>query len=36
MDAFFSAVEGKLHSEIKIKPVVIGGDGDLTKRVWSL
>jgi DNA polymerase-4 len=32
MDAFFAAVEQKRHSELVGKPVVIGGDGDPTKR----
>jgi len=32
MDAFFAAVEQKKHPELIGKPVVIGGDGDPTKR----
>lgn len=32
MDAFFAAVEEKRHSELKGKPVVIGGSGDPTQR----
>lgn len=32
MDAFFAAVEQKRHTELIGKPVVIGGDGDPTKR----
>ncbi len=32
MDAFFAAVEEKRHPELTGKPIVIGGDGDPTKR----
>lgn len=32
MDAFFAAIEQKRHPELAGKPVVIGGDGDPTKR----
>lgn len=32
MDAFFAAVEQKRRPELKGSPVVIGGDGDPTKR----
>jgi len=32
MDAFFAAVEQKRHPELAGRPVVIGGDGDPTKR----
>lgn len=32
MDAFFAAVEEKRHPELTDKPIVIGGDGDPTKR----
>lgn len=32
MDAFFAAVEQKRHPELIGRPVVIGGDGDPTKR----
>jgi DNA polymerase-4 len=32
MDAFFAAVEQKRHPELIGKPIVIGGDGDPTKR----
>jgi DNA polymerase-4 len=32
MDAFFAAVEEKRHPELIGKPIVIGGDGDPTKR----
>ncbi|MEW6213712.1 MAG: DNA polymerase IV [Nitrospirota bacterium] len=32
MDAFFAAVEQKRHPELVGKPVIIGGDGDPTKR----
>jgi len=32
MDAFFAAVEEKRHPELVGKPVIIGGDGDPTKR----
>ena len=32
MDAFFAAVEEQRHTELRGKPVVIGGSGDPTKR----
>jgi len=32
MDAFFAAVEEKRHPELVGKPIIIGGDGDPTKR----
>ena len=32
MDAFFASLEQQRHPELKDKPVVIGGDGDPTKR----
>jgi DNA polymerase-4 len=32
MDAFFAAIEQKRHPELKGKPLVIGGNGDPTKR----
>jgi DNA polymerase-4 len=32
MDAFFAAIEQKRHPELAGKPVVIGGEGDPTKR----
>lgn len=32
MDAFFAAIEQKRHPELIGKPVIVGGDGDPTKR----
>lgn len=32
MDAFFASVEQKRHPELIARPVIIGGDGDPTKR----
>jgi len=32
MDAFFASVELKKRPEMKGKPVIVGGDGDPTKR----
>ncbi|MFN3481202.1 MAG: DNA polymerase IV, partial [Thermodesulfovibrionales bacterium] len=32
MDAFFAAIEQKRHPELIGRPVVVGGDGDPTKR----
>ncbi len=32
MDAFFAAVELKRHPELKGRPIIVGGDGDPTKR----
>ncbi|MFN3395896.1 MAG: hypothetical protein ACK4Z9_03765 [Thermodesulfovibrionales bacterium] len=32
MDAFFAAIEQKRHPELIGRPVIVGGDGDPTKR----